>query len=78
MNRGPLRDARTPSLREPRTRVVQVRRFGGPDGLEVVDVPLPTARRSQAACPHARLEVRRRADPYPLRSRRSGSMMVII
>ena len=28
---------------EPRNRVVQVRRFGGPDGLEVVDAPLPTA-----------------------------------
>jgi hypothetical protein len=24
-------------MREPRNRVVQVRRFGGPDGLEVVD-----------------------------------------
>jgi NADPH:quinone reductase-like Zn-dependent oxidoreductase len=30
-------------MREPRNRVVQVRRFGGPDGLEVVDTPLPTA-----------------------------------
>jgi NADPH:quinone reductase-like Zn-dependent oxidoreductase len=30
-------------MREPRNRVVQVRRFGGPDGLEVVDAPLPTA-----------------------------------
>src|SRR6516165_11905187 len=28
-------------------RVVQVRRFGGPDGLEVVDGPLPTAGRSE-------------------------------
>jgi NADPH2:quinone reductase len=28
---------------EPRNRVVQVRRFGGPDGLEVADAPLPTA-----------------------------------
>lgn len=27
----------------PRNRVVHVRRFGGPDGLEVVDAPLPTA-----------------------------------
>jgi NADPH:quinone reductase-like Zn-dependent oxidoreductase len=32
-------------MREPRNWVVQVRRFGGPDGLEVVDVPLPTAGR---------------------------------
>jgi len=30
-------------MREPRNRVVQVRRFGGPDGLEVIDAPLPTA-----------------------------------
>ena len=28
---------------EPRNRVVQVRRFGGPEGLEVVDAPLPRA-----------------------------------
>ena len=28
-------------------RVVQVSRFGGPDGLEVVDAPLPTARRGE-------------------------------
>jgi NADPH:quinone reductase len=32
---------------EPRNRVVQVMRFGGPDGLEVVDAPLPTAGRSE-------------------------------
>ena len=32
---------------EPRNRVVQVRRFGGPDGLEVVDSPLPTAGRGE-------------------------------
>ncbi|HET6316624.1 MAG TPA: medium chain dehydrogenase/reductase family protein [Chloroflexota bacterium] len=30
-------------MREPRNRVVQVRRFGGPEGLEVVDTPMPTA-----------------------------------
>src|SRR5262245_17918972 len=30
-------------MSEPRNRVVQVRRFGGPDGLEVVDAPLLTA-----------------------------------
>jgi NADPH:quinone reductase-like Zn-dependent oxidoreductase len=34
-------------VREPRNRVVQVRRFGGPDGLEVVDAPLPTVGRSE-------------------------------
>src|SRR5690348_16895377 len=27
----------------PRNRVVRVRRFGGPDGLEVVDAPMPMA-----------------------------------
>jgi NADPH:quinone reductase-like Zn-dependent oxidoreductase len=30
-------------VREPRNRVVQVRRYGGPDELEVADAPLPTA-----------------------------------
>ncbi len=30
-------------MEEPRNRMVQVRRFGDPDGLEVVDAPLPTA-----------------------------------
>ena len=30
-------------MKEPRNRVVQVRRFGGPEELEVVDAPLPTA-----------------------------------
>jgi NADPH:quinone reductase len=32
---------------ELRNRVVRVRRFGGPDGLEVVDAPLPTASRGE-------------------------------
>src|SRR4029453_13028001 len=34
-------------MAEPRNRVVQVRRFGGPDGLEVVDAPLPVAGRGE-------------------------------
>ena len=34
-------------MREPRNRVVQVRRFGGSDGLEVVDAPLPRAGRGE-------------------------------
>ena len=34
-------------MMEPRNRVVQVRRFGGPEGLEVVDAPLPTAGRGE-------------------------------
>jgi NADPH:quinone reductase-like Zn-dependent oxidoreductase len=33
--------------REPRNRVVEVRRFGGPEGLEVADAPLPTAERGE-------------------------------
>jgi NADPH:quinone reductase len=30
-------------VNEPRNRVVQLRRFGSPEWLEVVDAPLPTA-----------------------------------
>jgi len=32
---------------EPRNRVVQVSQFGGPEGLEVVGAPVPTARRGE-------------------------------
>ena len=32
-------------MNELRNQVVRVGRFGGPDGLEVVDAPLPTAGR---------------------------------
>jgi NADPH2:quinone reductase len=42
-----LAHMREPRNREPRNRVVQVRRFGGPEGLEVVDAPLPTAGRGE-------------------------------
>lgn len=34
-------------MTEPRNKVVQVRRFGGPEELEVVDAPLPTAGRGE-------------------------------
>jgi len=34
-------------VRELRNRVVRVRRFGGPEGLEVVDAPLPAAGRGE-------------------------------
>ena len=34
-------------MREPRNRMVQVRRFGGPDELEAVGAPLPTAGRGE-------------------------------
>src|SRR5499426_2745463 len=37
--------AKHPPMSEPRNRVVQVRRFGGPNELEVIDAPLPTAGR---------------------------------
>src|SRR5215472_10070976 len=41
------RIARRPPMREPRNRVVQLDHFGGADGLEVVDAPLPTAGRGE-------------------------------
>ena len=34
-------------MTEARNRVVEVTRFGGPEGLEVVDAALPTARRGE-------------------------------
>src|SRR6516165_10339829 len=39
--------ARNRPVGELRNRVVRVRRFGGPDGLEVVDAPLPAAGRGE-------------------------------
>jgi NADPH2:quinone reductase len=42
-----IMSARNAPMAEPRNRVVQVRRFGGPDELEVVDAPLPTAGRGE-------------------------------
>jgi hypothetical protein len=47
---------------EPCNRVVQVSRFGGPEGLEVVDAPMPTAGRGEA---RVRVGVHRRSDPPP-------------
>src|SRR5215468_12061639 len=35
------------AMGEPRNRVVQVSRFGGPEGLQVVDAPMPTAGRGE-------------------------------
>jgi NADPH2:quinone reductase len=43
MRRAPT----TPPMKEPRNRVVQVKHFGGLDGLEVVDAPLPAAGRGE-------------------------------
>jgi len=34
-------------MKEPSNRVLEVKRFGGPEGLEVVDAPLPTAGRGE-------------------------------
>jgi NADPH:quinone reductase-like Zn-dependent oxidoreductase len=34
-------------MSEPRNRVLQVNRFGGPEGLEVVEAPMPTAGRGE-------------------------------
>src|SRR5262249_38983397 len=34
-------------MNEPRNQVIRVRRFGGPDGLELADAPLPTADRGE-------------------------------
>jgi NADPH2:quinone reductase len=34
-------------MNQPHNRVVQIRRFGGPDGLEVTDAPLPDAGRGE-------------------------------
>jgi D-arabinose 1-dehydrogenase-like Zn-dependent alcohol dehydrogenase len=34
-------------MNELRNRIVQVSRFGGPEGLEVVEAPLPTPGRSE-------------------------------
>src|SRR5215469_9809820 len=34
-------------MSEPRNRLVQLRHYGGPDELEVVDAPLPTAGRGE-------------------------------
>jgi NADPH:quinone reductase len=34
-------------MKEPRNLIVQVKHFGGPEGLEVVDAPLPMAGRGE-------------------------------
>ena len=52
-------------MREPRNRVVQVRRFGGPDELEVVDAPLSGAKSRPARRPAS---VARWAIPARLRA----------
>jgi NADPH2:quinone reductase len=61
-------------MREPRNRVVQVRRFGGPDQLEVVDAPLPTAGRGEvrvrvlaSSVEYTDVVIRRHLYPWVLR-----------
>jgi NADPH:quinone reductase-like Zn-dependent oxidoreductase len=61
-------------MREPRNRVVQVRRFGAPDGLEVVDAPLPTAGRGEvrvrvlaSSVEYTDVTIRRHLYPWVLR-----------
>jgi NADPH:quinone reductase-like Zn-dependent oxidoreductase len=63
-------------VREPRNRVVQVRRFGGPDGLEVVDALLPTAGRGEvrvrvlaSGLEYTDVVIRRRLYPQTMRRR---------
>src|SRR5207249_5172499 len=63
-------------MRELRNRVVQVRRFGGPDGLEVVDAPLPKAGRGEvrvrmlaSGLEYTDVVIRRRLYPQTMRRR---------
>src|SRR5438067_6586173 len=63
-------------MTEPRNRVVQVARFGGPDGLEVVDAPLPTAGRGEvrirvlaSGLEYTDVLIRRHLYPQTVRSR---------
>jgi NADPH:quinone reductase len=63
-----------PSMNEPRNRVVQVKRFGGPDELEVVEAPLPTAGRGEvrvrvlaSSVEYTDVTIRRRVYPWVLR-----------
>lgn len=62
------------AMREPLNRVVQVRRFGGPDELEVVDAPLPTAGRGEvrvrvlaSSVEYTDVVIRRHLYPWVLR-----------
>src|SRR6266545_4790079 len=61
-------------MSEPRNRIVQVRRFGGPDELEVVDAPLPTAGRGEvrvrvlaSSVNYTEVLIRRRLYPQTMR-----------
>ena len=61
-------------MKEGRNRVVRVRRFGGADGLEVVDAPLPTAGRGEvrvrvlaSSLEYTDVVIRRRLYPQTMR-----------
>jgi NADPH2:quinone reductase len=61
-------------MREPCNRIVQVRRFGGPDQLEVVNAPLPTAGRGEvrvrvlaSSVEYTDVVIRRHLYPWVLR-----------
>jgi NADPH2:quinone reductase len=61
-------------MTEPRNRVIEVRRFGGPEGLEVVDAPLPTAGRGEmrvrvlaSSLEYTDVTIRRHLYPWVLR-----------
>src|SRR6266850_4416593 len=63
-------------MAEPRNRVVQVRRFGGPDELEAVDAPLPKAgwgevrvRMLASGLEYTDVVIRRRLYPQTMRRR---------
>jgi len=63
-------------MSEPRNRVVQVRRFGNPDGLEVADAPLPVAGRGEvrvrvlaSGLEYTDVVIRRRLYPQTMRRR---------
>src|SRR5262245_27113040 len=61
-------------MREPRNLVVQIRRFGGANELEVVDAPLPTAGRGEvrvrvlaSSVEYTDVVIRRHLYPWVLR-----------
>jgi NADPH:quinone reductase-like Zn-dependent oxidoreductase len=63
-------------MNEPHNRVVQVMRFGGPDGLEVVEAPLPMAGRGElrvrvlaSALEYTDVVIRRHLYPQTMRRR---------
>src|SRR5215472_15784498 len=68
--------ARNTAMTKPRNAIVQVRRFGGAAGLEVVDAPLPTAGRGEvrvrvlaSALEYTDVVIRRHLYPQTMRRR---------